>query len=236
MGVIMKIIDIHSHLLPEVDDGSPSMERSLQILQDEIREGVTDIICTPHYRLDWFHTEYEKIKEVFDAFSAETKKMSLPVNLYLGQELHIHEDMLSHLQNGKATTLNKSKYVLLELDWQSRPENLAEIVKSYVDNGYFPIIVHYERFTYKNINEVKLLRDLGALFQINAYSLFAVESEQNKEFAFEMLDREYVDFIASDYHARKQLKIAEAVELIENRYGKETTDKLFYTNAKKIIE
>lgn len=229
------IFDIHSHLLPGVDDGSPSMADSLLLVKEQIEDGVTEMILTPHYRLDWFCEPKEHILEVYEEFCDALREEGLQMITHIGEEAHDAPDMYEHVTEGKALTLAGTKYFLLELAWGQHNENIVSEVKDYVKAGFTPIIVHYERFPYKTLEEVKALRREGALFQINAYSLLGAESIENRDFALSMLDNDLADFIATDYHLGKPRKTKEAYALVGERYGEEMRDKLFYNNAKKLF-
>lgn len=229
------IFDIHSHLLPGIDDGSPDMQASMQLVREQIEDGVTEMILTPHYRLDWFHEPKERVREVYDAFCAAMKAEGLEMRTHLGQEAHDDPRMLQHVTDGRVLTLSGTQYFLLELDWAKHNASIVETVKEYVRAGFIPIIVHYERFLYKTMEEVYALRDAGAIFQINAYSLLAAESEENRDFALRMLDEGLVEFIATDYHLGKFRKTTEAYALIGERYGEAVRDALFYGNAKRLF-
>lgn len=229
------IFDIHSHLLPGVDDGSPSMEDSLQLVREQIEDGVTEMILTPHYRLDWYCEPKEHILEVYEEFCRALDREGLSIITHLGEEAHDDPEMLQHVVDGRCLTLAGTKYFLLELSWGSHNEAIVDVVKEYVNAGFVPIIVHYERFPYKTTEEIKALRKEGALFQVNAYSLLAAESEENRDFALKMLDEDLVDFIATDYHKGKPRKTVEAYDLIGKLYGEEKRNRLFYENAKSLI-
>ncbi len=232
-------IDIHSHVLPFVDDGSKSMEESLLMVKTAYDEGITDIIFTPHYRLDMFLTTWQEDLKVFNDFTAKIKNNGIPINCYLGQELHNAPEMLGQLKDGKAISLNGTKYVLLEFSWHQNGDYVF-VVKEYINAGYQPIVVHYERFPYSTVDGYKQLKKAGALFQINAYSLFGWESERNKDLAFKMLDDGCVDFVASDMHGGykfndRNFYIRDGYELIKEKYGDEVADNLFINNALKIL-
>lgn len=229
-----RIIDIHTHILPCVDDGSDGMARTLDMIKNLASEGVTDIVCTPHYRLDMFLTPATEDKRVFEQVKKEVEDLGLKVKLYLGQELHDATEMLSQVKSGQAITINGTKFVLLELDWHTKGDYLS-VVKDYKANGYTPILAHYERFCYYNLDDVKELRKAGALFQVNAFSFFGVESEQHKINVLEMLDNGLVDFISSDYHHWKKPYIKDCYAFILKKYGVETARKVFCDNALKLL-
>ncbi len=229
-----RIVDIHTHILPLVDDGSDGMERTLQMIKNLQSEGVTDIICTPHYRLDMFLTTAKEDAKVFEQVKTEVQKAGLKVKLYLGQELHNAPEMLPLVKSGKAITLNNSKFVLLELSWHVMGD-FVSVIKEYKANGYIPIIAHYERFNYYSLDDVKKLREAGALFQVNAFSFFGVEKAEMQTAVFEMLENGFVDFVASDYHHWKKPYIKDCYYLICNKYGVDTADKIFFKNSLKIL-
>lgn len=229
------IFDIHSHLLPWLDDGSTSMEDSVQLVRDQIEDGITEMILTPHYRLDWFHYPKERVAEVYGEFTEAIRKEGLEMITHLGMEAHDDPKMPEHVINGDVLTLCGTEYFLLEMDWRVHNLNIVNDVNTYMKAGFRPIIVHYERFRYKNVEEVTALREAGALFQINGYSLLACESEENRDFAFGMLDNGIVDFVATDYHVGKFRKTKEAYALIGERYGEAVRDDLFYNRAKALF-
>ena len=232
-------IDIHSHVLPFVDDGSKSMEESLLMVKTAYDEGITDIIFTPHYRLDLFLTTWQEELKVFNDFTAKIKGLGIPINCYLGQELHNAPEMLGQLKDGKAISLNGSKYVLLELSWKQSSDYVS-VVKEYINAGYQPIVVHYERYPYSTVEGYKQLKSAGALFQVNGYSLFGWENDKNREFAFKMFADGCVDFVASDMHGgskfnNRNFYLKDGYELIKEKFGCEVADNVFINNALKIL-
>lgn len=229
------IFDIHSHLLPGVDDGSPSMKDSMRLVREQIEDGVTEMILTPHYRLDWFHEPKERIISVYHEFCKALDAEGIQMPTHLGHEAHDAEGMLKEVTEGRVLTLSGTRYFLLELSWGKHNEKIVNDVKDYVASGYIPIIVHYERFSYKTAEEVLALRNAGALFQVNAYSLLAAESILNRDFTLWMLDEGLADFIATDYHLGKYRKTKEAYQLIGERYGNEKRDQFFYRRAKEMF-
>ena len=142
--------------------------------------------------------------------------------------------MLPLINSGEALTINNGKYFLLEFGWHVACD-FVSAVKSYVDSGYTPIVVHFERFPYYSLDTVKEIKKAGALIQINAYSLFAYEDEERKRRGFELLDNNLVDFIASDIHQGKPLYMKGAYEIILEKYGEKRAKDLFANNALKIL-
>ena len=233
------MIDIHLHCLPNVDDGSSCLENSIKLIKDESEMGVTDVICTCHYRLDMerFLTPIDKLKEVFLQLQRSAKEQNIPVNLHLWQEVHHDDEMQKLVKDGKVLTINDSKFMLLELDFCYAPSDLLKVIDDYKSFGKLPIIAHYERYAFATIEGARALKEKGVLIQVNAYSLFAEEGVERRDFAFKLLDEKLVDFIASDMHDyRSSNRFLSAYELVKEKYGEEYANDLFINNAREILK
>lgn len=225
------MIDIHSHILHAVDDGSENISQSLEILKEEEMQGVTDVILTPHYRADYLpdrETIETKFAELKEALSAS----GIHVNIYLGQEIFIFSDFVKAIKEGKVLTMNDSKYVLVEFSMK-RPMDIAETIYMLVSNGYKPIVAHIGRYFYVDLETAKEVKELGGLIQINASSL--CRSVAFKRKALNLIKHGLVDFVASDVHAARKNDMQKAYNLVSKKFGEETANKLFTENAKKII-
>ena len=228
------MIDIHTHILPFVDDGSKSTENSLKMLCDLSDNGVTDVIITPHYRGSFVASksilleEFEKIKEL---------AKEIPLNLYLGQEIYCNRQAMNLLTEGELLTLNGTKYVLLEFHYHN-PTDIVEAVYVAKTRGFIPIVAHVERYEYldfKDLYEFYEIKNLGGLIQINASSLLKKSNPAYFKRVTKLLKLGLVDFIASDCHDFRPIRIGEVRKLVEKKYGKQTATKLFDTNALPII-
>lgn len=226
------MIDIHSHILPFIDDGSDSKETSIRMLEDLAKSGVTDVILTPHHNKRFAKEKEQLIKE-FEEFKKNAK--DIPINLYLGQEIEATKETFSLLEKGELLTLNNSKYILLEFDYFNYQE-IAEFVYRAVVRGYIPIVAHIERYEYFNLEDAIEVKKEGGLIQVNASSLAIRKERQFGKKVKALIKKGLVDFVASDYHDFRQLSILEAKRVVEKKFGKETAQELFIENAKKIIE
>ena len=191
--------DIHCHLLYGIDDGSKSLEESINILDKMYNDGFTDIIITPHYMKD---TRYnannsEKLK-LFE----ELKNNYNKINLYLGNEVYVDEDMVSLIKNNEIYTLNNSKYLLMELPMNNRIKNIEEIIYSLTRENIIPVIAHPERYKYvqNDIKYLDKLKEMGVLFQGNYESLFDKYGKGSKKTLKKLLKNNYITFLGSDYH------------------------------------
>ena len=227
------MIDIHTHILPYIDDGSDSSQISIELLKEAQKQGVTDVFLTPHYRLR-YKREKTEIVEIFEKFCDEVKKENLNVNLYLGQEIYYSRSIRQLISNGNLLSLNNSKYVLVEFSYMSSSE-IDEMIYEITLLGYVPVLAHVERFDFVSIGLIKQLKSLGALVQINAGSLFAGRFSSSKRKAKKLLKLGLVDFVASDVHSFRPNYLQKANEFIAKKFGRDVANKLFIENAKKVI-
>ena len=198
--------DIHSHILFDIDDGSKSLEESINIIKQASSFGYTDIILTPHYRkIQNYTCNNEEKQKLFDKLNNELKKQNIDINIYLGNEVTIDDDLFKNIKNKKISTLNKSRYLLLELPFNSRISGINDIIIELNNKGITPIIAHPERYRYYYNNYEKLQRmiDSGALFQGNLYSLYKKRSK-SKKMLEGMLKRHMIHFIGTDIHSENQ--------------------------------
>lgn len=144
----MTMCDIHTHIIPLVDDGSSSIEESIELIKMEIKNGVTKIVCTPHQRDDFFNKE--EIINIF--FKLKEKVSSLQVDLYLGAEVLYYDNIINDLKDNKILTMNNSNYFLLEFP-TSLEFDIPSIVYEIITSGYIPIIAHIERYDYLKVED-----------------------------------------------------------------------------------
>ena len=226
------MVDIHSHILPMVDDGSKSLECSLALVKQEVELGVTDIICTPHYRSSFNKTPTE-LQDAFESFKSKVKENGIPVNLYLGQEIFVNNDIKKLLKENSVLTMNGTDYILIEFDF-TRYQEISEIVYELKMMGYKPIVAHPERYSYIDLEEVYEIKKLGGYIQVNAESI--VNRRGPFKFVKQMFKEGFVDFVASDIHAERVNLLAEAERIVCKKFCKDARDVVFDVNPKRIIK
>ena len=227
------MIDIHTHVLPCVDDGSDSIKKSIKMLNIAVKMGVTDIILTPHYRMQ-YKLGKEQLLEEFESFKKEAKNEQIPVNLYLGQEIYVGKDYLRTFEQNKVFTLNGTSYALLEFNF-GKECDIADAVFELSLRGYKSVIAHFERYDYATIEEAFAIKKLGGLIQVNASSLLGKRGFSCKKMARRLLEEGLVDFVASDIHSKRTNYLEKAYKIVCKKYGKETADKVFTENAKTLF-
>ena len=235
------MIDIHSHILFGIDDGSKSIEESINILNKAIRNGYTDIILTPHYRFEqnFVCNNLNKYKR-FVELQNEVNKLELPINLYLGNEITIDEDLFYYLNAEEAMPLNGTRYLLIELPFFNAFEDLDKAIDRLLSKGNIPIIAHPERYEYyEDLSEFERLLKKGVLFQGNINTLYGKYGSKAKATLEEMLKKNMIHFMASDIHNDSQTsydRVEDAKRRVEElTRSKKIAEDLFINNARRVI-
>ena len=230
--------DIHSHILYEIDDGADDIKESIDIIKNAINGGYTDIILTPHYRKRQGYIARNKVKfELFNKLLDKVKEENLNINLYLGNEITVDEDLFYYLKTDQVLTLNRSRYILLELSFTGRLKYLDDVFSELLDKNYIPIIPHPERYKDYNIEDYIKWIDKGILFQGNIESLYGNYGKKAKTKLENMLKRHMIHFLGSDihksFHDTYNKKTVEMLDNILNDHemSLELTDK----NIDKVI-
>jgi len=226
------VIDIHTHILPFVDDGSEDLETSLKLLQEEIKFGVTDVFLTPHYMKSRnYLSSHEENLKVFELFKTEVEKRQMPIHLHLGNEIYYNFSSIDKLRNHTVIPLGKSKMVLIEFATEEEEEDFAESIHNMTSMGYTPIIAHIERYQYiKDFNDYKIMKKMGALIQVNAASVIGARGAQLKKTALKLIKAGLVDFISSDIHAFRTNYMLDAYLYVQKKFGKATAEHLFHNS------
>ena len=227
------MIDIHTHVLPFVDDGSKNMDDTISLLKLEEESGVSDVVCTPHLRSN-YRADKETLDGVFKDVKARASEEGIKVNLHLGRELYVSKHYKSNIKTFSATMPNP-KFLLIEFSFSFDCE-VVETVYELIGMGYTPIVAHPERYPYITIRDIEEIKSAGGLIQINAESVLSSPLSRPGRFAKKLLGLELVDFVASDMHFGRRYSLLKAQMKVSKKYGCEYADKIFNQNAKIIIE
>ena len=231
--------DMHSHLLPGVDDGAKTMEDTINMLLHAKSNGVTDIMLTPHYIYKSKYSSPKNINlKIFEDVKEEADKIG--INVYLGNEIYLSDDMdvVKVLKSKKFNTLNNSRYILVEIPMHKKVNNLKSIFFEIINLGYIPILAHPERYSayFGDFDLFLQLRSMGVLMQVNFTSLLGDYGPKANYMAKELLKRRIVSFLGSDMHElneRKYEKIKSVMFRLRFMIGKDrlkeiTEDNFFY--------
>lgn len=229
------MFDIHTHILPLVDDGSNSWETSFQMLKDAAGQGITDIILTPHLQEGQYECSREELVQKFNELNLKKESLNIDLNLYLGQEIYIRKDYAEFFEKNRILTINNTKCVLIEFDTQ-KDFDISETVYDLKRLGFIAIIAHFERYYYADVSVAQEVKQLGGYIQINADSLVGKGKRLYYKKVKQLLKENLVDFVASDVHDFRENHLKKAFEMVERKFGLITAQNLFYNNAKKIIK
>ncbi len=229
------MIDIHSHILPFVDDGSDSVKGSIQLIKNQIKNGVNKIILTPHFKTDKYVVSKEELLKTFESFEREVKANNLEIKLYLAQEVYVGGDFYDKLSKGEFLTVNNTKNILIEFNCYLETDILKHVSKI-VSLGYTPIIAHIERYVYYDFHNLYDLKKMGALIQVNASSIVGKSGKVVQDVVFDAIYNGYIDFVASDLHKGRKSYMLKAYKKVKKLFGEETAEKLFKDNAQNILK
>lgn len=234
------MIDMHSHIIPSIDDGSRSVQETFDMIKEAKKIGFTDIIMTPHFLLDYYEpTPQEvicwrnKLQEVLD-------NQDINLNLHSGMEVYIFSKLEEYIKQNKILALGKSKYLLIELPLSTTINYLDHILFALQALGIKPIIAHPER--YKCVQDepdlVQNYIDKGALIQCNYCSILETYGKNARKTVKTLFKRNQVNFLGSDCHKEKTVYpiIPQAIKKIKKIIGDEEFYKISTENPKKVLD
>lgn len=234
-----KMIDIHCHILPDIDDGAKDMVEAVEMARIAYKEGITQIVATPHYIEDGEYLS-EGIDEKVKKLNSILKEKEIDLEILAGNEVYITPNMVSLIENKHINTINDTKYLLIEFPFFDIPNYTEDIIFELKLRGLTPIIAHPERnkAISENLNMLIKYIDMGALCQINSGSITGKFGKETMETALDLVKHDMIHVVASDGHSMRGRKpsLKRAYEKVIGLYGEEKAKELFYANTQKIIE
>jgi tyrosine-protein phosphatase YwqE len=206
------MVDIHSHLLPGIDDGVKTLEESIQVIQKFKFLGYQKLITTPHVLSDMYPNTTEIIQEKLSMVQNRLKKENIEILLEASAEYYLDMPFLDHIEDDELLPF-MNNYILFETAYYSKPIILEVAIKKIIKKGYIPVLAHPERYAYlysDNLEHYKQLKRMGVLFQVNLKSLHS-HSKDVKKTALKLLKAGLVDFTGSDAHRMRDVLTLEKV-------------------------
>lgn len=224
------MVDFHTHILPNIDDGSKSVEETFNLIKEAKEAGFSSIVSTAHYIEEHYTVNKAERKTWVDAINNTLKEKKIDINIYLGNEIYISDNMVQLLENEQACTINDTSYVLFELPFNAKPANLYDVVYDLLQYKLIPILAHPERYSFVQ-KEPELIYDLiqkGVLMQCNYGSFIGQYGEKAQLLIKKFLKSDMVHFLGTDVHRQSTVypKIPQIIEELKKFVGEDKLEKI----------
>lgn len=229
------MIDLHTHILPSVDDGAPNLEDAKTMLQEARQAGFTKIVLTPHYMMPSY-TVNENEREL------RKEKLQKETNLvlYLASEIYLSENIVTKIKEKESSTIANTDYLLLELPFHTKPLYLESAIYEIQEKGYRPILAHPERYEFiqKKPTLVEDFLQKGVLMQGNFGSYIGQYGKKAQILIRKLLQARQIQFLGTDSHRPRGIynQIPQIIMQLEKALGKETVEELTQNNPQKVLE
>ena len=234
------MIDFHSHILPNIDDGSRSIEETFNLIKEAKNVGFDAIISTSHYMENYYETDTPEREVWVNAIYENLQAKNIDIRLYLGNEIYLSENIIKLLEEGKASTINDTSYVLFEMPLNAEPMNLYDLVYQMLQCKLVPILAHPERYSFVQ-KDPDLIYDLiqkGVLMQANYGSIIGQYGEKAKIIVKKFLENRMIHFLGSDVHRQNTIypRIPEILSILNDIIGEEKLEELTNTNPSLVLK
>lgn len=208
--------DIHSHLLPGLDDGSPDIETSLYLIRSLQDIGINKFICTPHILSDMYRNTPEKINAALTKLKSACEENNLNVNIRAAAEYMLDDGFSEKLKQGEPLLTLEKNYILTEFPYLTKPVRLNEVIFDILSNNYQPLLAHPERYHYyhKDYDAFFKLKEAGFHLQVNLLSLTGYYGKSVTKAAKFILQNNLASFVGTDLHHEKHLEALSNPEFI----------------------
>jgi protein-tyrosine phosphatase len=234
------LIDLHCHLLPGIDDGSKDLAMSLAMARMAVADGINTIACTPHILPGVYNNNGTAIRRAAARLAESIAEAAIPISLVTGADVHIAPDLGAQLGDGRALTLNDSRYLLLEPPHHVLPPRLEDLIFGLQAAGYVPILTHPERLSWveRHYDLIRRLVSSSVLMQITAGSVMGRFGRRPRYWAERMLDEGLCHLLATDAHNTEQRapRMADARDFVAQRLGDDEAINLVLRRPQGILK
>lgn len=232
-------IDIHTHILPEMDDGSKSWDETLKMCRMAVEDGIKRIVVTPHIRYGNYWFEENEISGKADELRSRLKENNIPLDVTTGADVHLSPETLPLIEQGTYSINPGRKYVLIEIPDDYIPQKIEEMIFNLLIKGISPILSHPERNHEIQQNPQKLFELVGkGLFsQVTALSITGGFGKEVQKAAEVLINHNLVHFIASDAHSMdwRRPVLSEAVNKASQYAGEEYIEEMVRANPEAVV-
>lgn len=234
-----KMIDLHCHILPDVDDGVQSEEEMREVLKSAWRQGICAMFATSHYPGKRGCNAGVRREKLLLARQA-AQEISPEFCIYMGNELFWMDGIAEALESGRAASLAESRYVLIEFHPGEEYRQIYRAVQELTQAGYSPVLAHIERYLclVKEWERIDKLEDAGCYFQMNMASLLGNRLKPSVRYCRRLVEEERIHFMGTDTHGMhfRPIEIEKSCEWIYRSCRKKYADRILYQNAETVIE
>lgn len=234
------MIDFHSHIIPEIDDGSRSIEETMLLLEEAQKAGFKTVISTSHYVSEHYEFDEQSRKQFLDLIKIAANNSGINMELCLGSEIYADYDIVEILEEHKASTINDTNYILFELPMHEQIPNLKNMIYLLLGNGYIPIIAHPERYDYVKEDPNWLIEyiEIGVLFQANFASIIGLYGKEAQKTVKLLLKNNMIHFLGSDVHNANTIypRMPEILEELKKVVDREQLEQLTEINPRLVLE
>lgn len=234
------MIDLHSHILPGVDDGSPDLETSLAMARMAVADGIQIMAATPHFMPGMYDNEARDIRHRVALFNQHLAEAGIDLTVVTGSDAHIRPDFLACLSAGEILAVNDSRYVLFEPPHNIMPQRMEDMLFNLQVAGFVPVLTHPERLKWieQHYEVVQRLADSGVWMQITAGSLTGRFGRRPKYWGERMLNEGRVHILATDAHnlTSRPPILSDAVRLAEGAVGLDEARNLVLVRPVNILD
>lgn len=234
------MIDLHCHILPGIDDGSPDIELSLAMARRAVEDGITVTACTPHIMPGYYNNAGPAIRTHVKALQAALDKNAIPLKLTTGADVHLVTDLVSGLKSGRILSLADSRYFLFEPPHNIAPPRMLDSIFDVMSAGYVPIITHPERLRWieEQYDVMGQAVHNGAWIQLTAASVTGKFGKRAQYWSDRMLDEGLVHILATDAHNMRTRSpvLSEAVEAVSRRLGDDAARDMVFTRPQAVLD
>lgn len=233
------MIDLHSHILPGIDDGARDMETAIAMAQLAVDDGVTHMATTPHIKPGLYPNNTSIIASAISVLGQELDKRNISLQLLIGADVHIDPKLLAGLSDRSIPSLNNTRYFLFEPTHEVMPPKIVEFASSLLKANYVPVLTHPERLSWieDGYGVICKLDEMGLPMQLTAASVTGKFGRRPKYWSERMLAEGRVDIIASDAHNLRSRPpgLSEAAEKIASFLDSEAMERIVYQNPLLIM-
>lgn len=235
----MSYVDVHSHILPHLDDGSKNMDETLRMLEIAADEGISAIIATPHYKSGRYPADPDRILHTLHQVQQVADAHGIPITLYPGNEIYYNSELEEKFETGRLCTLNDSEYVLVEFSPFEQYTYIRNAMEDIMGLGYIPVLAHVERYQCicKDASLVEELRAMGCQIQVNASSVAGENGFATTRFVHKILKKHLVDYIGTDAHNTEKRRPAmeKCANYLYKKLDADYADELLFLNAEHFL-